>query len=756
MPVEKPTQLSGDAYQSFTSPLSLLMALGILSALLFLAEILELMFSAPGSGHASLTICLLSTAGVALVMAPVLWFFVYRPLRAREQRIDRMENELDLILQGTGVGFWDWNVQTGALHINARWAEILGYRLEELQPITIQTWIHFANPEDLERSNQQLQEVFAGERQEYCFEARMRHRDGSVVWVMDQGRVTQRDRSGKVLRMIGTHLDITERKRQEAALIESNERLLREQLVFSEGPVVAFTWRNEENWPVERVSPNVLELTGHSAEEFIDNRVLYASLVHPDDISRVANEVAQMLRSDGTTQDHEPYRLRSSSGEWRWIMDHTIIVRDASGHATHFQGYIFDITELKQSEQARLALERQMQQAQRMESLGMLAGGVAHDFNNLLMTILGNVELGRDDAAPSSDLAFGLDEIETAARQAAELSNKMLAYTGMGHYEIGPVDLNAIIRDCLPLANHNPANTSIHVVLDPDLPRLNGDGSQLAQMVTGLLTNAVEALGPQGGTLRVQTSCVYCTAADLQATVVGQSGIQEYELAEGNWLELTVSDTGCGMDDSIRERIFEPFFSTKFTGRGLGMAAILGILRGHRSTIAVTSTPGQGTTVRVLLPLEGVRNMSRSNLPTAVDPSTSSRNPALLVVDDEQSVRRMISRMLERLGCRVTLAASGPEALRILDGGSVFDLVILDLTMPDMDGIELLGEMRKRDPDQKLLLSSGYDCRDLWLENEGLADVPFIQKPFGSEALRQMLNNLLSMEHTLTEKADAP
>ncbi|MCB1046542.1 MAG: PAS domain-containing protein [Calditrichaeota bacterium] len=756
MPEEKPTRLSGDACQKFTSPLSFLAALGILSGLLFLGETLEAMLATPGTTHASLMICLLCTGGVALAMAPVLWFFVHRPLQARQNRIGRMEKELELILRGTGVGVWDWNVQTGGLRINARWASILGYRPEELEPVSIQTWMRLANPEDLDASNRQLAEVFAGEREEYCLEARMRHRDGSEVWVLDQGRVTERDSGGRVLRMMGTHLDITERKRQEAALLELNKRLAHEQQVFSEGPVVAYTMRIAKDWPVKRVSPNVLAITGYPAEDFIEGKVLYEQLIHPDDRVRVLGEVDSALQSGSVIFDHQPYRLKHSNGEWRWIMAHSTIVRDLDGQATLMKGYITDVTEMKQREQARLALERQMQQAQRMESLGMLAGGVAHDFNNLLMTILGNVELGRDDAAPSSDLAFGLDEIETAARQAAELSNKMLAYTGMGHYEIGPVDLNAIIRDCLPLANHNPANTSIHVVLDPDLPRLNGDGSQLAQMVTGLLTNAVEALGPQGGTLRVQTSCVYCTAADLQATVVGQSGIQEYELAEGNWLELTVSDTGCGMDDSIRERIFEPFFSTKFTGRGLGMAAILGILRGHRSTIAVTSTPGQGTTVRVLLPLEGVRNMSRSNLPTAVDPSTSSRNPALLVVDDEQSVRRMISRMLERLGCRVTLAASGPEALRILDGGSVFDLVILDLTMPDMDGIELLGEMRKRDPDQKLLLSSGYDCRDLWLENEGLADVPFIQKPFGSEALRQMLNNLLSMEHTLTEKADAP
>ncbi|MBN1341901.1 MAG: response regulator [Phycisphaerae bacterium] len=386
---------------------------------------------------------------------------------------------------------------------------------------------------------------------------------------------------------------------------------------------------------------------------------------------------------------------------------------------------LIDISELVRAEEERRLLEAQFQHAQRLERLGILAGGIAHDFNNLLTGILGNASLALTDLEEGSPIRDGIRQIETSALRAAELTSQMLAYSGRGAFVVAPVDLSKLIREMAELLRSSiPKKVAVRQKLAGDLPCVEADIAQIRQVVMNLIINASEAIGDAEGVITVSTGV---TDADRQSLADAHVG---HDLPQGRYVYLEVADTGHGMDAATRSRMFDPFFTTKFTGRGLGLAATLGIIRGHRAAITVHSEPGKGTTFRALFPCSDrtPENVSGSGRGTQAE---EFRGGTILVVDDEQAVRRLAAKALERAGFTVMTACDGREAVEIFRRhADEIAAVLLDRTMPATDGIQAFEEIRRIKPDARVVLSSGYTVQEA---GEGLADSGlsgFIQKPY--------------------------
>ena len=363
--------------------------------------------------------------------------------------------------------------------------------------------------------------------------------------------------------------------------------------------------------------------------------------------------------------------------------------------------------------------EEQMRNAQKLESLGVLAGGIAHDFNNLLVGVLGNAGLALLELPEDSSARQPIRDIEVSAQRAAELTRQMLAYSGRGRFRVEPVDLSSVVEEMSQLLRRVISKqTQLSLRLGRDLPAVVADATQLRQVVMNLITNASDALGDTAGTVTLETGTVMADRAMLASTYLNE------QLPGGLYVVLEVSDTGCGMDAATSARIFEPFFTTKFTGRGLGLAAVLGIVRGHKGAISVQSAPGAGTTFRVLLPASN----STVGASEAATGAVLKRGVGLvLLVDDEEAVRGLARRVLERGGYQVLEAANGEDALSALaDHRASVRAVVLDLTMPGLGGEATLQRIRRDNPDLPVIVSSGYVP-----EEEGtLAGVPFLAKPY--------------------------
>lgn len=391
-----------------------------------------------------------------------------------------------------------------------------------------------------------------------------------------------------------------------------------------------------------------------------------------------------------------------------------------------------DITERKRAEEENAKLEAQLRQTQNLETLGVLAGGVAHDFNNLLTTILGNANLGSLAVAPESTLGLYFLAIEKAALRAADLTRQLLAYAGKGKFVLTDVNLGMVVQELLALrAAAIPETVALQCELAEPLPLVRGDVTQLFQLLMNLITNATEAFPDGEGQLLLKTRTEDVTLETLAA------GCWPLPFAPGPAVTLEVTDDGAGMPPEVLQRAFEPFYSTKFTGRGLGLAVVLGILRSHGGGIQVTTEPGRGSTFKVFLPA----------LPTAV-PLPASTGPAwrgsggLLLVEHEGEVRHMARAMAESLGFTVREAASGPEAVEAFRGhhGNLA-LVILDLSMPVMDGQAVALVLRKIDSGVPVVLSSGYELDEDDLVAEGLAG--FLKKPYRLAEFRNLLQRIL-------------
>ncbi len=436
----------------------------------------------------------------------------------------------------------------------------------------------------------------------------------------------------------------------------------------------------------------------------------------------------------------EPASTESfSAGIGRWYA--VTAFRPAPGR---FCCFVSDITERKKIEEGRLEFERKLLQTQKLESLGILAGGIAHNFNNLLMAILGNAELALADLSPLSPARASLLEIEAATRRAADLARQMLAYSGKGRFVLERLDLNALVREMSHLLEVTLSKKAVlkYNFADP-LPPIEGDPTQIRQVVMNLLTNASEAVGETSGMVALSTGAMTCDRAYLEALDPAAFAGDDAPPPEGTYVFLEVADTGCGMDAETLRRAFDPFFTTKFTGRGLGLAAVLGIVRGHKGAVKVYSEPGRGTTFKVLFPAaEGAAekpDAAAEHLPPAWRGSG-----VVLVADDEETVRAITRRQLERLGFEVRTAADGEETLeRFQAEAGRIACVLLDLTMPKLGGEEVFRELRRLRPDVRVILMSGYNEQDATQRFTGKRLAGFLQKPFRARELAAKLEEIL-------------
>jgi signal transduction histidine kinase len=360
-----------------------------------------------------------------------------------------------------------------------------------------------------------------------------------------------------------------------------------------------------------------------------------------------------------------------------------------------------EIQERQRSEKERRRLEAKIQQTQKLESLGAMAGGLAHDLNNLLVGILGNADLARSELPEGSGLKTRLDAVIASGQRAAVLSNQMLAYSGKGDFITRPLNLSHWVHDIVRLLKIElPNNVVLRCKLPRQLPIIEADPAQIRQLVSNLLLNACDALEGESGLVTLSTYIKDCDHSFLERCYLE-------DLPTNTYVVFEISDTGCGMDDATQEKIFDPFFTTKFAGRGLGMAAALGIVRGHRGTLRVESDLDQGTTVRVLFP---IAQENSAEAPPPLPPETPWRGAGtILLIDDEAIVRELAQATLERAGFQILTAKNGPEGLEIFrHHADHLSLVILDLTMPEMGGEEVYRKLRHQHPNARVLLSSGY------------------------------------------------
>ena len=450
------------------------------------------------------------------------------------------------------------------------------------------------------------------------------------------------------------------------------------------------------------------------------------------------------LFETGMPQMFELRMLRREGPPFCVRIEATAVQAGESGSLV-YKVVMSDITEGKMVEQERLELERRFLHLQKLESLSTLAGGIAHDFNNLLAVILGSLELALDDLSPGSSARPRIDNAIRASKRAADLIKQMLAYTGKGRYATENVNLSILVQENINFFRAAiPETTTLNLLLTHDSPPVLADANQLQQAVMNLITNAAEAIGETAGFITISTGTEIYKEKDLLKSRIDEKP------SPGRFVYLEVADTGCGMDSETLHRLFEPFFTTRFFGRGLGMSAVLGIIRGHKGAIFVDSRVNKGTTIRIIFPVsetalpESVQlESTEGSLPVRSGPS--SLKGTILIVYDQDEVINFSKEMATRSGYSVRTAADGQEAVKVFqEHADEIACVVLDLTMPRMDGTATFKALKQIRPDVKVILSSDYSEKEVAQRFTGKGLAGFIQKPYGYQRLRKELERVLT------------
>jgi PAS domain S-box-containing protein len=531
------------------------------------------------------------------------------------------------------------------------------------------------------------------------------------------------------------------RLRDEMALRDAAERArkdVEEELSETLNSLPVHVWSarvsSDGEFTSRRVSTVLAEISGRPIDFFDGRPESWLAVIHPEDRPRLEQLVTEVVSGRKEHADYE-YRLVRPDGSIRHMSDS---VRTTHvGSSRRLDGLGRDITEMKEGEDERRRLEARFQQAQKLESLGVLAGGIAHDFNNLLVAMLGHARLADEDLPADSPIRQNLQSVIKAARQAGELCGQMLAYAGKVPIITDTVELEEVVKEMGELLRASiPSSTFIRYAFDKEVPCLSGDASQIRQVALNLLTNASEAIGDGGGEITLTVQLLDCAAGDLAQMEFAEG------LTPGPYVALGVSDTGIGMDEATRKKIFEPFYSTKFAGRGLGLAAVVGIVRGHGGAIRIESEEGQGTSISVLFPASDAEAQEEIAAPEK-DAGAWRGEGKILLVEDEESARELARIVLERAGIEVVEAADGMEALAIFGSQpEAFGGVLLDLTMPNLDGVETYSRLRAIRPDIQVILCSGYPEQAAMARFADLGLAGFLKKPYDPDELLACMQGL--------------
>jgi len=628
---------------------------------------------------------------------------LYQRARWSEERYrDLFENANDLIFTLDR----DFNISD----VNKMAEQLTGYSVEEARGMNVS---RFLSPKDLERTRLLLADL-AGEPVPQPFETEIIRKDGGKVLCEITGRLIEKE--GKP---VGVHCiarDVTERKRAEEYLRESEERF-RQMAELSPFPVSII----DPAGRYEYVNPKFIEVFGYTLED-VPNGKEWFTRSYPDPAYR--QEAISAWLSDLEQFGEYEVRPRTFSvtcrdGTVREIVFRSVTMKDGRQFVIYE-----DITERKRAEE-------QLRQAQKMEAIGQLAGGLAHDFNNLLTPIGGFAEFLMWKTAEDSQQYEYLRQIKGGAERAAALTSQLLTLARRAQVEVRPLSLNDIVHEVIGLLERTIDKAiAIEPHLADDLATVEGDAGQLHQVLLNLCLNARDAM-PQSGRLIIGTQNVTLSEAKART---------ELDLEAGQYVLLNVTDTGSGMDAETQQRIFEPFFTTKEEGRGLGLAMVYGIVRGHGGAIHVYSELGRGSTFKVYLP-------AASRPAEDIAPGEAEAVGGIetvLVVDDEEPVRALLQRILEEGGYTVLLATDGVEATELYaERGTEIDLVVLDIIMPRMGGRETYERLREINPEVKVLLSSGYTKKGQAQDILAAGARGFLPKPYDLRAVLRKVRGVL-------------
>lgn len=643
--------------------------------------------------------------------------------KRKKSALDLRESEenLRVILQSIGDAVIATDIAGRIIHLNPMAEQLTGWSVDEALGKHLPQVLRLINPQTrAEAENPVLRVLNEGIMVGLSNRALLSRRDGREYQIADScAPITSA--GGKIMGAVLVFRDMTEENARRDALLESEMRLrflsdhLPNGLVYQidsgiDGRERHFTY----------ISGGVEQLHEITAEEALQDASRIYRQICEEDRQRVIEREATAVAAMASFQAEVRVNLPSGKTQWRYFAS---APRRLSNQHLVWDGIEIDIT-------ARKLAEQEQQRMQTLESLGTVAGGIAHDFNNLLMGIFGNLELARLELTPDHPAVKFLDSAHQAMDNARQLTTRLLTFAQGGNPVMETVDLQRRIRENV-LFNLTGSNVAAHFDLPSDLWPVKADKSQLAQVIANLTINAKEAM-PTGGNLYIAAQNIHEPA--------------ELEL-RGDYVKLIFRDEGVGIPGTLLAKIFDPYFTTKPGGRGLGLAITHGIVNKHKGRISVESTPQKGSTFTLFLPVDLAERSQAGSLPQRSDAAHPS-GWRVLVMDDEALIRKITSRMLEQLGCRVETAVDGRDAIEkyeaALRNGQRFDLTIMDLTIPGgMGGKETIQELLALDPTAKVVVASGYSSDPVLSDCARYGFAGYLAKPFQLNELKQELARIL-------------
>jgi two-component system cell cycle sensor histidine kinase/response regulator CckA len=648
-----------------------------------------------------------------------LWLDISARKRAEEE-LRESELRLRLTLEAAHLVAWEINPATGALHETGRVDEHFG-RQEGFRHPTLEDFASSLHPEDRPRVLAALGRALRGE-EGYDIEYRVPLADGAVRWLASSGKLVA-DESGQPTRLLGIARNITERKELEQALWLKN-------LAF-DASIAANSTVNRDGILTE-ANAAFVRLWGYQQKAEVIGRPIQELLLRLEDMEAILAALDEVGEWEGE------YEARKKDGSSFWAHSAATVLRDPDGKHVGYQSSVLDVSERKRQEVERQRLQEQLQQAMKMEAVGRLAGGVAHDFNNLLTSIKGNLELASMDLVPSSPLAEGLGQASRSAESAAVLTRQLLAFARRQVIEPRLVDLGKLVENLSRmLARLIGEDIRLTIKTHEPLWPVRVDPAQVEQVLVNLAVNARDAM-PNGGTLAIEADNVSLPATPTAERPDGKGG---------DFVRLALRDTGQGMSDEVKKRLFEPFFTTKEQGRGtgLGLATTYGAVSQAGGFIDVASELGRGASFTLHFP----RVASEGGLPDAAAGVGAPEllrggSETVLLVEDEDAVRRVAMQLLGRLGYEVLQAADGDEALALARARKErIDLLLTDVVMPGMNGRQLAERLCPLHPETKVLYTSGYSEGAIAQNGALDEDVAFLSKPYTLLVLGRKLREVL-------------